>query len=127
MAMPGAWAAARRGRATAIASASLGVAIGGDDHAHHHEMPVPSGSLVSPMNPLEGAGTLRATWSLARGVAAHALTAIAVPIGDGTTYAIAGVGATWQRGAWALLADAQLGIVGEPFRSRALLGIARSF
>jgi hypothetical protein len=126
MLMPGAWAAARRGRAEVVAAASVGIAVGGAGGAHHHHH-APGGSLVSPMSSREVGGAVRAAWAATRRLTPHASAAIAVPIGDGTTYAIAGVGAGWQRAGWALLAEAALGVVGEPFQARGTFGVARSF
>jgi hypothetical protein len=121
MLMPGLWATATRGRASLLVSTMVGRGVGGDEHAEHG-----SGPVVSPMNRFELGGTVRASLAVAPSLAVHALGLVGVPLDDGVTRAAVGAGAKWRRGDWSLGADAQLGVAGDPFTTRAVLAIAHT-
>lgn len=104
MVMPGLWSAARRGRVDLSLLASLGHAVGADEHHIHGRM-----VTVNPMSPVEVAGA-------------------ALPIdGDAAARASAIVGLAWRRAAWQLAADLEVPIAGDAFDARGTLQVARWF
>jgi hypothetical protein len=119
MIMPTAFAVARRGPVTLLATAGYHHAI---DPAEHPPGGI-HGSIVSPMADRELSAAARATWWVAPALGAVAEAAIAVPLDDEATRAAAGVGAHVRHGKVDLRAVIQLGLAGDPFGSRGVVAI----
>lgn len=124
MAAPSLWSSGRVGRVSAVATASLAHALGGDEHHHHH---APPRVQVNPMSPVELGATLRVGYLATRRWTPFASGAIAVPLSDGAAdRGFAGAGVAWQLARdWRLHAEAIVPVAGDDEAARATIGISR--
>jgi hypothetical protein len=124
MVMPGVWAAASTGRLRIAVTGSFGASLAdADAHGMHHH----AGPQINPMNAREVAGSLRAGYVVTPSLELHGAALAAVPIGDGVTRAVVGVGIGWRRGSWRADAETDAGAAGRPFVSRGVLQLTRTF
>jgi hypothetical protein len=121
MVMPGLWFAARRGRLELSLLASLGHAVGADEHHIHGRM-----VTVNPMSPVEVAGTARISARATDHLSPRIGASTASPIdSDAATRASALVGLAWRRDAWQVAADLEVPIAGDAFDARGTVQVAR--
>lgn len=119
MAMPSVWGVYMFERTTLIGMVGYGRALGGGEHSHHTR----NGALVDPMNLSEITWSAQADVTLARALGVGARVIGGVPVGeDGENRVIGGVRAVWTEGRVSTNAEVQVGIDGEPFEVRGLLG-----
>jgi len=124
MAMPSAWATWRSAPLTVAASAGYGralVDLGGEQHNHG---PMP---LVDPMNMQELTWSAAADVDLGRGLQVGGRVRGGVPIGTGTTRAIAGGRLAWGTPRISTGVELQVGMAGDPFTIRGVVDTALRF